>query len=72
VLRVLVCHCKAVSDRQIGSVVATGASDLRTVARATHAGTGCGGCLQALRALVEQALGPAPAASDRLTARRAG
>lgn len=62
----LVCHCKAVSDRAIGAAVAAGAADPRSVVRATHAGTGCGGCLQTLRALIEDALRPdgacAPAA----------
>jgi bacterioferritin-associated ferredoxin len=31
--------------------------------RATHAGTGCGSCLQSLRSVIEQALGPASGAS---------
>jgi bacterioferritin-associated ferredoxin len=57
---VLVCHCRVVSDRQIDAAVAAGASDARSVVRATHAGTGCGGCLQSLRARIEEALGPAP------------
>lgn len=69
----LVCHCKAVTDRQIGAVVATGAADLRTVVRATHAGTGCGGCLQALRTVVEDALRPdRHAATGQPAARQAG
>jgi bacterioferritin-associated ferredoxin len=50
---VLVCHCRRVSDAQIRSVV-----------RATHAGTGCGGCLQSLRAVIEQALAPAARSAD--------
>jgi bacterioferritin-associated ferredoxin len=62
---VLVCHCKRVTDRQIGAAVAAGACDPRTVVRSTHAGTGCGGCLQTLRAVIEDALRPDPAlASD--------
>jgi bacterioferritin-associated ferredoxin len=55
---VLVCHCKAVTDRAIGAAVSAGAVDPRSVVRATHAGTGCGGCLQTLRALIEDALRP--------------
>ena len=55
----LVCHCRRVSDAQIATAVSAGARDPRAVVRATHAGTGCGGCLQSLRALIEQALGPA-------------
>jgi bacterioferritin-associated ferredoxin len=56
---VLVCHCRRVSDAQIATAVSAGAHDPRSVVRATHAGTGCGGCLQSLRAVIEQALGPA-------------
>lgn len=57
----LVCHCRAVSDRQIEAAVSAGAHDARSVVRATHAGTGCGGCLTSLRALIEDALRPDPA-----------
>jgi bacterioferritin-associated ferredoxin len=52
---VLVCHCRVVSDRQIDSAISAGASDTRSVVRATHAGTGCGGCLSSLRTRIEQA-----------------
>jgi bacterioferritin-associated ferredoxin len=61
---VLVCHCRRVSDAQIASAVSAGAVDPRSVVRATHAGTGCGGCLQSLRAVIEQALGPAARSAD--------
>ncbi len=60
----LVCHCRRVSDAQIASAVNAGAVDPRSVVRATHAGTGCGGCLQSLRAVIEQALGPAARSAD--------
>lgn len=61
----LVCHCKAVTDRAIDAAVSAGASCPRSVVRATHAGTGCGGCLQTLRSMIEDALrpGPEPAAA---------
>jgi bacterioferritin-associated ferredoxin len=55
---VLVCHCRVVSDRQVDAAIAAGASDARSVVRATHAGTGCGGCLTSLRARIEEALAP--------------
>jgi bacterioferritin-associated ferredoxin len=55
---VLVCHCRVVSDRQIDAALAAGAGDTRAVVRATHAGTGCGGCVQSLRARIEEALAP--------------
>lgn len=61
----LVCHCRRVSDAQITSAVHAGAVDPRSVVRATHAGTGCGTCLQSLRAVIEQALGPAARSPDR-------
>lgn len=54
----LVCHCRAVNDRQVSDAVAAGAHDARSVVRATKAGTGCGGCLQSLRAVIEAALAP--------------
>ena len=63
----LVCHCRRVSDAQIASAVSAGAVDPRSVVRATHAGTGCGGCLQSLRAVIEQALG-APSRSGARSA----
>ena len=58
----LVCHCRVVSDRHVDAAVSAGARDLRSVVRATHAGTGCGGCLTSLRARIEEALAPAPTA----------
>jgi bacterioferritin-associated ferredoxin len=63
---VLVCHCRVVSDRQLDAAISAGAHDARALVRATHAGTGCGGCLSSLRARIEQALAPdtaAPAAA---------
>lgn len=51
----LVCHCHRVSDAQIDQVLDAGAPGLRGVVRATHAGTGCGGCLSQLRALCDSA-----------------
>jgi bacterioferritin-associated ferredoxin len=55
---VLVCHCRVVSDRHIDQALAEGASSTRAVARATSAGTGCGGCVSSLRARIEEALAP--------------
>ena len=48
----LVCHCHRVSDTDVAE---TGATTLRAVARATRAGTGCGGCIPALRELCDAA-----------------
>ena len=52
----LVCHCHRVSDAQVGAVLDAGAArTLRGVAKATQAGTGCGGCLPRLRELCDEA-----------------
>jgi len=51
---VIVCHCRAVSDRAIRAVVREGASTCREVARACHAGRMCGGCRPAIAALIDE------------------
>jgi bacterioferritin-associated ferredoxin len=56
---VLVCHCRRVSDTQISSAISDGHVETRAVVRATTAGTGCGGCVNHLREVIERALGPA-------------
>jgi bacterioferritin-associated ferredoxin len=62
---VIVCHCRAVSDRAIREVVRGGASTCREVARACHAGGICGGCRPTIAALIDEeracASGIAPA-----------
>ena len=67
----LVCHCRRVSDAQIAAAVSPVADDsrsaVRAVVRQTHAGTGCGSCLQSLRAVIEQALGAPSASAARST-----
>ena len=40
----LVCHCHRVNDRTIRQHVREGADSVRRVARASRAGTCCGGC----------------------------
>ena len=47
----LVCHCHRVNDARIEQVLSAGASGVRGVVRATRAGSGCGGCIPALREL---------------------
>lgn len=47
----IVCHCHRVSDARVEGVLAAGADGVRGVVRATHAGTGCGGCIPMLRQL---------------------
>ena len=50
----IVCHCKAVCDRTIREAVRDGATSLRQVAMACQAGRECGGCVPALRELIER------------------
>lgn len=49
-----VCHCRAVTDRSIKAAVRAGARDAIDVGERCGAGTGCGGCLPALEALLAQ------------------
>jgi bacterioferritin-associated ferredoxin len=51
---VLVCHCHRVNDARIHEVLSAGADGVRGVVRATRAGSGCGGCIPALRSLCAQ------------------
>jgi len=63
----IVCHCQAVTDREIRKCVAEGACTARQVARACGAGGRCGGCLPVVESLlvqpVEHAVRRQPAAS---------
>jgi bacterioferritin-associated ferredoxin len=66
----IVCQCRVVSDRTVADVVAAGARTLSRVCQATGAGTDCGSCVFAVRALVgtrvvheEALLSAEPAAS---------
>ena len=47
-----VCLCRAVTENDVRSVVAEGASDANQVVERCGAGTGCGGCRYALRDLL--------------------
>ena len=52
----IVCHCEAVTDREIRQSVAEGACTARQVARACGAGGRCGGCLPVVESLLVQPL----------------
>jgi nitrite reductase (NADH) large subunit len=52
----LVCHCHAVSDREILAEVGAGAADVEAVQAACEAGSSCGGCLAVVEELVAGAL----------------
>ncbi len=49
----VVCHCKAVSDRTVDAAIASGASTVREITERCTAGGGCGGCHRLLEALLE-------------------
>ncbi len=50
----VVCHCNAVSDREIRSAVAAGAMDARDIERACTAGSRCGGCVPVVEAILSE------------------
>jgi bacterioferritin-associated ferredoxin len=52
---VLVCHCKAVYDREVRHAIAAGARDEFDVAEACGAGSGCGGCVPSVTSLLAEA-----------------
>ena len=64
-----VCHCRALTDREIGEAIAAGARDLDEIGRRCGAGMTCGGCCPLLEELLDKAA--SRAASDRSMAERA-
>ena len=50
-----VCHCRALTDREIGEEIAAGARDLDEIGRRCGAGITCGGCCPLLQELLDQA-----------------
>jgi bacterioferritin-associated ferredoxin len=52
----IVCHCHALTDRDIRSAVKSGATCPNTVGDACGAGTGCGGCVEVIEEIVEEEL----------------
>ena len=51
----VVCHCRAVTDRAICAAIREGAGDVGALADCCGAGTGCGGCWPALERLLAEA-----------------
>jgi bacterioferritin-associated ferredoxin len=51
----ILCVCKAVSDRSIRAAIADGATSIDEVAHRTSAGTDCGVCREDVHALLEDA-----------------
>ena len=59
----IVCSCKAVTDRAIRRAAASGARTPSQVARECGAGGGCGGCAETIRTILEECTAAQPAAS---------
>jgi bacterioferritin-associated ferredoxin len=51
---VIVCHCRAVTDRTIRAAIEHGAEREDHLGERCGAGRRCGGCLPALRRLIEE------------------
>ena len=65
-----ICHCRAVTDQGLRAALADGARDPVDLGRRCGAGTGCGGCLPALQALLAEC-GLEPEGGRRLVDHRA-
>ena len=61
--RMIVCVCKAVSDRHIRAAVKDGATHLRDLTRDLGVGTCCGKCLPEAKSALARCLGQHNAAS---------
>ncbi|MEE9279193.1 MAG: (2Fe-2S)-binding protein [Myxococcota bacterium] len=55
----IVCSCRAVTDREIRRAALRGASTVEEIARSCRAGSGCGGCHPLLESLIDETR-PAP------------
>ncbi|EIV90990.1 (2Fe-2S)-binding protein [Frankia sp. QA3] len=51
----LVCSCFAVSDRTLRNVISAGARDVDEIGERCNAGTGCGGCVEEIEDLLDEA-----------------
>ncbi len=63
----IVCHCHAVSDREIRRAAREGAGSVREVARDCRAASGCGGCSMAVREILDEIHGRAHARTGLAT-----
>lgn len=53
----IVCHCRATSDREIRRAVRNGAVSLHEVSRSCGAASACGGCTEAVHEIIASELG---------------
>ncbi|HVL57599.1 MAG TPA: (2Fe-2S)-binding protein [Burkholderiaceae bacterium] len=64
----IVCVCKAVSDRHLGALVSAGCDSVEQLQLETGCGTRCGTCLPHVEALVSRAAGGSESAGSALSA----
>lgn len=53
----IVCHCRATTDREIRRAVRNGAVNLHEVSRCCGAASACGGCSEAVHEIITAELG---------------
>jgi len=61
---VIVCHCRCATDREIRRAVREGATSLHEVGSRCGAGSGCGGCADAVVEIISAELGSVSRAQD--------
>ena len=61
----IVCHCRAVSDRTIRACVRTGATSAEAISELTGAGGCCGGCEPAILDLIDEEAASAASGATR-------
>ena len=52
---VIVCHCEEITQRTIKHAITDGATSVAQVSNACGAGRNCGGCIEAIEALLARA-----------------
>lgn len=57
---VIVCHCRAVNDRQIEAAALCGATSVREIVGACGAGGVCGGCRPVIEEILSETVTPLP------------
>jgi bacterioferritin-associated ferredoxin len=62
----ILCHCKAITDRDVRAVHDAGGRSIVEVARACGAARECGGCRPSLAALLDQLAAAPSEVGDRL------
>ena len=60
----IVCHCRAVTDRTLRASIRDGAHTIEALRETTGASDCCGGCEPLVRELLEQELGTAPSTAS--------